>query len=746
MRTSPKRLAIGGALIAVLGAAPLANVLIARSQADAASRAILYLQSQQSATTGAIPSSPGSYGPSELYAISAAAAGYDPNAMRSANGPSVMDFLAANVVDASSSAAQCGELVQAVVAAGGDAHAFARHDLVATLLSTLIPSTGAFGDGQAFTQALAVQGLVAASSPVPQQALSYLMNSQNSDGGWDYLNIRNDPNPKDFATSDTNSTAMSLMALDAAGNHSRDATALAWLRSQLNSDGGFPYQTGSPSDPDSTALVVQAIAATGGDPSSATWSSAGRTPLDELRATQDANGGYTFPGKTSPDAFTTSQVPLALLQQPLPAHGVYTRGFATTSEARSALRSLQYLEAQQLAGDGSLSGITATYDPMELFVIGAAAAGYDPTTLRNGGPSAVDYLQAHTHAACASAGQCGRLIQAVAAANLDPHAFGGLNLVATLQGFYNASTGAFGDGQAFTQALAIQGLVAAGAAVPTPAMVFLAAAQDSDGGWNYLDIKDDPNPKDFATSDTNSTAMGLMALDAAGNHTRDAAALHWLQTQQSATGGFAYQAGTPADPDSTALVLQAIVATGGDVTAPWWSRGGATAVSALVSMQAGNGGYVFPGNTAPDAFTTAQVPVALERVAFPVPFKTRAFYQPGTSLGASASSPGGPTGSVSSSGRAGVVTNGGYSPGFRVGAANNGAGTTASSNASTATPAPSPGSGTQAPSSPPPRGPHVIGTSQTPQLGFPVWVVYLLVVVAAAALAAGAGTLALRMR
>ena len=752
MRRSRRVLGAGIALcVAAAGVQLVVGVRSGRTQVDPASRAIQYLQSQQSALTGGIPSSPGSYGPTELFAISAAGAGYDPNALRAGTGPSVMDYLAANVVDASSKAGKAGELIQAVVAAGRDPRAFAGHDLVAVVVAGLHTATGAFGDGQAFNQALAIQGLVAAGASVPAQALTYVINAQNSDGGWDYLNIHNDPNPLDFATSDTNSTAMSLMALDAAGNHSRDASARAWLHAQQNTDGGFPYQAGSGSDPDSTALVLQAIVATGADPAGASWTKGGHTPLQELTSTQGAAGGYTFPGNAAPDAFTTSQVPLGLLLQPLPAGGSYAGGFSPAAEAHATLQTLLYLQTHQSPADGSFTGVSATYDPSELYAIGAAAAGYDPKVLRAGaGLSVIDFLDAHAAAACAKAGQCGRLIQAVAAAGLNPHAFGGVDLVATLQSFFNATTGAFGDGQAFTQTLAIQGLIAAGATPPTTAIDFLVKAQDSDGGWNYLDKKDDPNPADFAASDTNSTAMALMALDAAGNHGRDATALAWLHKPQQPDGGFPYQAGSGSDPDSTALVLQAIMGSGGNPASPQWSSSGHTAISALVAMQTASGGYVFPGNAAADVFTTAQVPVALERVAFPVPFGQRAFYQPGATLGSpGATPPPTPPPSSGATPPAGVVTppppvvaqHSAATPPVEAATAQ-----LSPSGAPTSPPAASPPSGAQAATASPSPASIPIGKVPAPQPGAPLLLIYLAVGLAAAGVITGAGVLLARRR
>ncbi len=317
MRRSRRILAACVLLMAPLPAS--LEVIDVAAAGGPAAAALGYLRSQQSPADGSIPSSPGSYASSELFAISLAAAGSDPGAAHAGGGPSVIAYLAAHARAACASPGPCGELVQAVVAARRNPRSFGGVDLIAQLMHGYSAATGAFGDGEAFTQSLAMQGLAAARAHVPAAATSYAVSAQDSDGGWDYLDRANDKNPKDFATSDTNSTAMSLMALDATGTHTRDARAIAWLRTQQNADGGFPYQAGSGSDPDSTALVVQAIVAAGQSPTAASWTKDGRTPLQELTATQDADGGFTFPGKKAPDPFTTAQVPPALLLRPFPA-------------------------------------------------------------------------------------------------------------------------------------------------------------------------------------------------------------------------------------------------------------------------------------------------------------------------------------------------------------------------------------------------------------------------------------------
>ncbi len=714
-----------------MGAALLAFAIgtgSAATQVDPASRAIEYLQGQQSGSDGSIPVGASTDTVSEEYAIGAAAAGYDPNALRHGSGPSVMAYLAAHAATACAAAGACGELLQAVAAAGLDPASFGGVDLLTTLNRFYATATGVFGDGEAFTQTLAIQGLIAVHQPVPAAALRHLVAAQDSDGGWDFKLIKNDTG---FDTSDTNSTAMVLMALDAAGVHTRDRSGLAWLHTQQDGDGGFPYQAGAGSDPDSTALVLQALLATGQNPEAPTWAKGGHAPLAELIATQNSDGGFAFPGNPAPDPFTTAQVPPALARAPYPAQVVFTRGFTPATEAHAAALSLEYLQGQQSGSDGSIPVGASTDTVSEEYAIGAAAAGYDPNALRHGsGPSVMAYLAAHAATACAAAGACGELLQAVAAAGLDPASFGGVDLLTTLNRFYATATGVFGDGEAFTQTLAIQGLIAVHQPVPAAALRHLVAAQDSDGGWDFKLIKNDTG---FDTSDTNSTAMVLMALDAAGVHTRDRSGLAWLHTQQDGDGGFPYQAGAGSDPDSTALVLQALLATGQNPEAPTWAKGGHAPLAELIATQNSDGGFAFPGNPAPDPFTTAQVPPALARAAYPLTCGSARCFQPGSKLNGPPATPK-PTPAPSHTPHPAATPR----PVSHVGGAPSPA-PTGSVLGAAATPTPGPPSTTTAaPTAPSPSATAPpLATAPTTAGGFPTAAIYLIAALAAALLTAG---------
>jgi prenyltransferase beta subunit len=143
-------------------------------------------------------------------------------------------------------------------------------------------------------------------------ATNYLRGLQQSDGGWEWI-------PGGFGSgTDTNSTALALQALVAAGE-SPTATAvisgLQYLKMAQNNDGGFPYDPDSPwgtdSDVNSTAYVVQAIYSAGQDPT--TWTISATNPISYLLDLQLANGSFEWQPGTGANLFSTQQAIPALL-------------------------------------------------------------------------------------------------------------------------------------------------------------------------------------------------------------------------------------------------------------------------------------------------------------------------------------------------------------------------------------------------------------------------------------------------
>lgn len=302
-----------------------------------------------------------------------------------------------------------------------------------------------------------------------------------------------------------------------------------------------------------------------------------------------------------------------------------------------ATRAIQYLAANQLP-DGSLDISSAGFgNPIasENMVIGAAAAGYDPNTIQKSGKSVYDYLAANSSAATNSVGRAGTLVLALAAGDTTPGRynlddFGGVHPLTVVTAAYHsagAQTGAYGDGSAFGQALAILAVRAGGQAPPAGAISWLKSIRNTglapssggylnelptDTGWNFGNVADQNQ------GDTNTTSLALQALGAAGDHTSDSSVLAFLHTQQNPDGGFPLERpsafGTASDADSDALVLESLASTGQPLAA--WTVGGHTPLNNLLSLQDGAGGGFSGGS--PDTVTTSQAPQGLDQVTAPV--------------------------------------------------------------------------------------------------------------------------------
>ncbi|MGW3357329.1 prenyltransferase/squalene oxidase repeat-containing protein [Streptomyces bungoensis] len=103
---------------------------------------------------------------------------------------------------------------------------------------------------------------------------------------------------KGGAQPDTNSTAAAVQALQALGGHGTEVRkALVWLSTLQNKDGGWGYTPGSPSDTNSTSVVVGAFAAVGQDLAKLRLGKG--TPYDllsaqALKCTADGGGALAY--------------------------------------------------------------------------------------------------------------------------------------------------------------------------------------------------------------------------------------------------------------------------------------------------------------------------------------------------------------------------------------------------------------------------------------------------------------------
>jgi hypothetical protein len=160
------------------------------------------------------------------------------------------------------------------------------------LIKAIADATGADGlvgsFPSAFSQALAIIAYDRAGEPVPAEVVTKLLTFQDDNGAFGY----------EFGGTfytDPDSTALSMIALTAAGGHSSAiADAVAWATAHQTAQGY--WENYSPVD--STGLLGSAIELTGGDATRArTW----------LTSKQLSGGGFanTLTG-TSPDLMATA--------------------------------------------------------------------------------------------------------------------------------------------------------------------------------------------------------------------------------------------------------------------------------------------------------------------------------------------------------------------------------------------------------------------------------------------------------
>ncbi|RMF47707.1 MAG: hypothetical protein D6755_04765, partial [Anaerolineae bacterium] len=609
----PTRLLIPVICAAILLAAwfSIPRPATAAPHSDPVSQAVAFLQSQQQPDGGLDAFGLGASNTSGTARaiLALAAQGYDPAMLTASSGQSALDYLAAQAItythDASGTTsahlfpANAGLLLTAISAANANPHAFGGMDLTAQLTATYHPASGAYsttavlgwtsGAASALNQAWSILGLSAAGEPVPLTATTYLLSLQAADGSWDW--------------GSPDSTGLAVLALLGSGHYQpTDApiqAALAFLAdTQLASNGWRPSWDSDPLNADSTAWVLQALAAAGYSPHSQTWND----PAAALLSLQQSDGRI---GGTYANAYSTAEALFGLSGRPLYA----------LSPRTQARRALAWMAALQNA-DGSWSdfgspSMGATTD----VVLAFAAAGYDPAGITASGSlsSPLDYLAANAASyAAADPASAGKLALAVTAAGQDAHNFGGLDLVHVLTAtHYSPTLGAFGvPTNTWHQSFAILGLAAAGEPIPVNATQNLLALQQPDGGWKY-----DLSPAFWNTTAPDSTGLALQALIAAGLPVTDThilSATAYLRSTQDPFGGWS-------NANSTAFALQGLLAVGEDLHA--WRVNGHTPFEALFAYQKADGPFVYQwdspwGAPTDNFFATRQAVPALLGVPF----------------------------------------------------------------------------------------------------------------------------------
>lgn len=309
-----------------------------------------------------------------------------------------------------------------------------------------------------------------------------------------------------------------------------------------------------------------------------------------------------------------------------------SEGPATLDQPRSVKAAVRWMVAENQNDDGGYNpfGSGANQSPSTIpftldAVLAIAVAGYNPAAIFPGQESApILFLRNHgselTTFASANGGQAGKVVMALTAAAVDPRDFGGVDYLDILMDQLQPD-GSYNVGDAFKQAIAIIGVASAGEPVPAASAAWLAAKQAADGSW------DDGYG---TTANPDTTAMVVMALLAAGRMPDDAtivAAVDFLALSQKA-GGWSYAADFAPGVNSTAVVVQALSALGEDwysASGPW-VKDGNTPLQALLAFQSDHGSFVSDYGQGPkdDLYGTVQAIPAVAGRPFPLPARLEA--------------------------------------------------------------------------------------------------------------------------
>lgn len=272
--------------------------------------------------------------------------------------------------------------------------------------------------------------------------------------------------------------------------------------------------------------------------------------------------------------------------------------------------------ATQQQPDGSFLGFSGKSDPGTTadVALALAAAGTDPSTVSDGGPSMIDYLRSAANTYGTTVAGATKLTLAAVASGDDPRDFGGQNLVQTILAKLDPQTHLF-DPQLFVHADAILALSAAGQTVPAEAVTTLEQHQAEDGGWAFT------GETAAGKSDSNTTAIAIQALVASGHGSSPTItkAMTYLSGLRDDNGLYAYQPanGSPllGDANSTALVIQALLATGQSPDSNAVTR----PLKAMEGMENGSGALYFQkGATDDNLLATIQALPALAGKPLPV--------------------------------------------------------------------------------------------------------------------------------
>ncbi|MBJ7342604.1 MAG: hypothetical protein JHC46_03335 [Solirubrobacteraceae bacterium] len=280
--------------------------------------------------------------------------------------------------------------------------------------------------------------------------------------------------------------------------------------------------------------------------------------------------------------------------------------------ASSPLRAARYLVSAQNSdgGWGFAGGSRTTAVTTSWTIIGLAAAGYDPLSVRRRGRSPVALLRGWASRARTTA-DIERTALALAAAGLSPSTGGLLTRLKRSQRADGSFAGLINLTSYGLLALRASGRRASGSPV-RKAAAWITRRQNRDGGFNYA--------RRGGASSIDDTAGAVQAIAAGGLGRGRAAqrAARYLAARQNRDGGYPLQSGGRSNAQSTALAVQALVAVGRNPD--YQRRGGARSPLSYIRSLQTSGGYVrySQSSSATPVWVTSQSLAALAKRPLPI--------------------------------------------------------------------------------------------------------------------------------
>ncbi|MGI9021511.1 MAG: hypothetical protein ACR2G3_12480, partial [Solirubrobacterales bacterium] len=270
----------------------------AEAAGSAEGRAYLERQQNSDGGFGAVPGASSNLDMTAWAMLGMEASGRNPLDLQS-GGRTPVDFLRSHPP---TSTADLEKVILALEGGGINSRSFEGRDLVAALRGkrNADGSWGGFVDLTAF----GVFAIKAGGAPASElrRSTAWLRSAQNANGGWGFQ-------PGSFSTPDSTGSALQAIATTGAGEAGRDA--VAYLRGSQGGDGSFGGNS------QGTAWAVQGLVAAGVNP--ATVTSGGSDPFDYLDARQAGDGHYRYSASSDQTpVWVTSQALLAVNRRAFP--------------------------------------------------------------------------------------------------------------------------------------------------------------------------------------------------------------------------------------------------------------------------------------------------------------------------------------------------------------------------------------------------------------------------------------------